>query len=75
MPILEHKVLFCKPGHVMEKPTDKDFEELDREEARVAKLEAAKEKILAAAMKKRGKDRENALADAEADIGAMEAEE
>ncbi len=75
MPILEHKVLFCKPGHTIEPPTDADFEELDREEAKQAKIEAAKEKILAAAMKKRGANREKALADAEADIGAMEEEE
>lgn len=75
MPILGHKVLFCKPGHTIVPPTDADFEELDREEAKQAKIEAAKEKILAAAMKKRGANREKALADAEADIGAMEEEE
>ena len=28
MPILKRTVLFCKPGHVMEPPTDKEFEEL-----------------------------------------------
>lgn len=75
MPILEHKVLFCKPGHTIVPPTDADFEELDREEAKQAKIEAAKEKILAAALKKRGRCRMVALSDAEADIAAMEDEE
>jgi hypothetical protein len=73
--ILGHKVLFCKPGHTIEPPTDADFEELDREEAKQAKIEAAKEKLIAAALKKRGRSRMVALSDAEADIAAMEEEE
>ena len=54
MTILGHKVLFCKPGHTIEPPTDADSEELDREKRSRRKIEAAKEKVLAAAMKKRG---------------------
>lgn len=71
MPILKRTVLFCKPGHVMEPPTDKEFEELDREEARQNRIEAAKVKLREAARKGDGK----AFADLEADIAAMEAGE
>lgn len=71
MPILKRTVLFCKPGHVMEPPTDKDFEELDREEARQDRIDAAKAKLREAARKGDGK----ALADMEADIAAMESGE
>lgn len=74
MPIHGHTVLFCKEGFTIPEPTDKDFEELDKEEAKREKIEAAKAAALEKAMKKRGKARAVAIADLDADIGEMEAD-
>lgn len=74
MPIHGRKLLFVKPGHTMEEPTDADFAEQDKEEARLQKAQELREKLLERAAKKRGKARDAAVADIEADIAALEAE-
>ncbi len=75
MTIVSCKTLFCKEGFVLEPPTDADFAEVDREDAKQSKLDALREKGLAAAAKKRGKNKDIALADLEADLGDLEAAE
>lgn len=74
MAILGHTVLFCKPGHTMDAPTDDEFLELDKAEAKQAKVDEARERMRAAALRKRGASRDKALADLEADLAEMEAE-
>lgn len=74
MTIHGRKLLFVKPGHTMEEPTDADFAEQDKEEARLQKAQELREKLLERAAKKRGKARDAAVADIEADIAALEAE-
>lgn len=65
-------LLFVKPGHVMEEPTDADFEDLDREEAKQSKIAETREKALEKISKMRGKRKDGALADLEADLAAAE---
>ena len=58
----------------MPEPTDAEFAEQDREEAKLQRAHDLREKALARAAKMRGKKKSGALADAEADADAMEAE-
>ena len=58
----------------MPEPTDADFAEQDREEAKLQRAHDLREKALERAAKMRGKKKSAAIADAEADAGAMEAE-
>lgn len=58
----------------MPEPTDADFAEQDREEAKLQRAHDLREKALERAAKMRGKKKSAAIADAEADADAMEAE-
>lgn len=58
----------------MDEPTDADFAEQDREEAKLQKAQELREKLLERAAKKRGKAKDAAIADAEADCDALEVE-
>lgn len=58
----------------MPEPTDAEFAELDREEAKLQRAHELREKALERAAKLRGKKKAGTLADIEADADAMEAE-
>ena len=58
----------------MPEPTDADFAEQDREEAKLQKVYDAKLKLIERAAKARGKKQAGEIADAVSDIDAMEAE-
>ena len=58
----------------MPEPTDAEFAEQDREEAKLQRAHELREKALERAAKLRGKKKAGALADIEADADAMEAE-
>ena len=58
----------------MPEPTDADFAEQDREEAKLQRAHDLRDKALERAAKMRGKKKSAAIADAEADADAMEAE-
>ena len=58
----------------MPEPTDAEFAELDREEAKLQRAHDLREKALERAAKLRGKKKSAAIADIEADCGALEEE-
>ncbi len=58
----------------MPEPTDADFAEQDREEAKLQKAQEMRERALERAAKLRGEKKAGAIADAIADADALEVE-
>ncbi len=75
MTILNVKTICCRPGATLPPVDEKEFEALDRQEAKPARIDAARKKGLERIRGLRGKEKLSALAGFEADIAEMESEE